>query len=86
MVDLFSLSADHLILFYNLFQARAHQLLLQNRDLLDHMGQLLTKLQDLEVRSSGASVGETTNTTSLPVVQRFVSLFLGIFAINPFIT
>ena len=52
-----------------MFQARAHQLLLQNKDLLDHMSQLLSKLQDMEVRSSGAGLGEITHPTSLMVIQ-----------------
>ena len=51
------------------FQARAHQLLLQNKDLLDHMSQLLTKLQDLEVRSSGASLGEINHLTTIIQVK-----------------
>ena len=33
-------------------QARTHQLLLQNRDLLDHMNQLIGCLQKLEVRAT----------------------------------
>ena len=56
-----------------MFQARAHQLLLQNRDLLDHMSQLLSKLQDMEVRSSGAGLGEITHTTSLVVIYNIYS-------------
>ncbi|XP_052222541.1 carboxyl-terminal PDZ ligand of neuronal nitric oxide synthase protein-like isoform X2 [Dreissena polymorpha] len=33
-------------------QARTHQLLLQNRDLIDHMNQILGRLQEMELRNS----------------------------------
>lgn len=36
-------------------QARAHQLLLHNKDLLDHVSQLVTRLQSLEIKVTGAS-------------------------------
>ncbi|XP_076455102.1 uncharacterized protein LOC143289820 isoform X2 [Babylonia areolata] len=36
-------------------QARAHQLLLHNKDLLDHMTQLVNKLQGLEMKVTGVS-------------------------------
>nr|KAG5712039.1 hypothetical protein BaRGS_020765 [Batillaria attramentaria] len=36
-------------------QARAHQLLLHNKDLLDHVSQLVTRLHGLEVKVTGVS-------------------------------
>ncbi|XP_041706386.1 carboxyl-terminal PDZ ligand of neuronal nitric oxide synthase protein-like [Coregonus clupeaformis] len=39
-------------------QARAHQLLLQNRDLLQHLALLVTQLKDLESRAPGLGQGE----------------------------
>ncbi|XP_067661699.1 carboxyl-terminal PDZ ligand of neuronal nitric oxide synthase protein-like [Haliotis asinina] len=39
-------------------QARAHQLLMHNRDLLDHVTQLVSRIQDLEVKVSGATSSE----------------------------
>ncbi|XP_070176488.1 dystrophin-like protein 1 isoform X2 [Littorina saxatilis] len=36
-------------------QARAHQLLLHNKDLLDHLTQLVSKLQKLEVKVTGVT-------------------------------
>lgn len=39
-------------------QARTHQLLLQNRDLLDHMKQILTRLQTLELQASNTYEGQ----------------------------
>eukprot|EP00063_Salmo_salar_P008364 XP_013983199.1 PREDICTED: carboxyl-terminal PDZ ligand of neuronal nitric oxide synthase protein-like [Salmo salar] len=39
-------------------QARAHQLLLQNRDLLQHLAPLVTQLKDLESRAPGLGQGE----------------------------
>ena len=61
---------------HHFLQARAHQLLLQNKELLDHMSQLLTKLQDFEVRSSGANIGEITHLTT--VLQVGIYLFIAI--------
>ncbi|XP_045201131.1 carboxyl-terminal PDZ ligand of neuronal nitric oxide synthase protein-like isoform X2 [Mercenaria mercenaria] len=59
-------------------QARTHQLLLQNRDLLDHMKQILSRLQTLEMQSNssqetqkmieqGISVPDMTTPQSGPV-------------------
>lgn len=39
-------------------QARVHQLLLQNRDLLQHLAPLVTQLKDLESRAPGLGQGE----------------------------
>ncbi|XP_041368540.1 carboxyl-terminal PDZ ligand of neuronal nitric oxide synthase protein-like isoform X2 [Gigantopelta aegis] len=36
-------------------QARAHQLLMHNRDLLDHVTQLVVRIQDLEIKVNGIS-------------------------------
>ncbi|XP_064616307.1 LOW QUALITY PROTEIN: carboxyl-terminal PDZ ligand of neuronal nitric oxide synthase protein-like [Liolophura sinensis] len=36
-------------------QARAHQLLLHNRDLLDHVSTLITRIQELEMKVNGIS-------------------------------
>lgn len=54
-------------------QARAHQLLVHNRDLLEHMAQLVTRIQDLEVKVNGIS----TSTENLlpPVSHLQVSWF-----------
>ena len=36
-------------------QARAHQLLLHNKDLLDHVTQLVSRLQGLEMKVTGVT-------------------------------
>ncbi|XP_052091450.1 carboxyl-terminal PDZ ligand of neuronal nitric oxide synthase protein-like [Mytilus californianus] len=54
-------------------QARSHQLLVHNRDLLEHMAQLVTRIQELEVKVNGVS----TSTENLlpPFSQLQVSWF-----------
>lgn len=39
-------------------QARVHQLLLQNRDLLQHLALLVQQLKELEARSPKAALAE----------------------------
>ncbi|XP_077087172.1 carboxyl-terminal PDZ ligand of neuronal nitric oxide synthase protein isoform X1 [Siphateles boraxobius] len=55
-------------------QARTHQLLLQNRDLLQHTSLLVKHLSQLEVRVSGATQKEESVWSSLP--SRSLSLNL----------
>jgi len=52
-------------------QARTHQLLLQNRDLLQHTSLLVKHLSQLEVRVSGATESKTHNTTYNPERTHF---------------
>ena len=40
---------------FRTFQARAHQMLTHNRDMLDHMAHLVTKLHELELRINDMS-------------------------------
>ncbi|XP_078605520.1 carboxyl-terminal PDZ ligand of neuronal nitric oxide synthase protein-like isoform X1 [Branchiostoma floridae x Branchiostoma japonicum] len=47
-------------------QARTHQLLLQNRDLLQHVGTLVANVQDLETQLTGQSYSETIPPLSTP--------------------
>jgi hypothetical protein len=52
-----------------ILQARTHQLLLQNRDLLDHMKQILSRLQTLEMQANNShdtnKMIEQVNTVSI---------------------
>lgn len=41
-------------------QARVHQLLLQNKDLLQHISLLVKQIQELEVKMSGSRSSEYT--------------------------
>lgn len=43
------------ILYVFCMQARAHQLLLHNKDLLDHVSQLVNRLQTFEMKATGIS-------------------------------
>lgn len=52
-------------------QARAHQLLLHNRDLLDHVAQLIDRIQDLEMKVNGISASSERlfqTTPQIPVL------------------
>lgn len=52
-------------------QARAHQLLLHNRDLLDHVAQLISRIQDLEMKVNGISASSERlfqTTPQIPVL------------------
>ncbi|GAB1600294.1 uncharacterized protein DDB_G0280205-like [Argonauta hians] len=49
-------------------QARSHQLLLHNRDLLDHVAQLISRMQDLEMKAGGFTASsEQLYQTSLQI-------------------
>ncbi|KAK3593733.1 hypothetical protein CHS0354_013631 [Potamilus streckersoni] len=50
-------------------QARAHQLLLHNRDLLDHMSQLLSRIQELEIARQSVHSSSTSGSREITPKQ-----------------
>lgn len=67
-------------------QARVHQLLLQNKDLLQHISVLVRQVQELELKAAGRSTGEQSPTcvpvlhlSPQPCVPYLTSVFLGLY-------